>query len=225
MDSSLKDVFTKIKKENHWRDEDSVSGTGSNMSQTDTIRKVLPEILRKYNIGHMIDAPCGDFYWMKEISSELEDILNKYEGYDIVEEIVNLNTSLYASEKLYFKVCDITSDLIPKADLIFTRDCLVHLSFKNIHNVIKNYKKAGIKYLLTTTFTNRTNNFDIENGEWRPLNLEKPPFNFPKPILIINENCTEENGIYSDKCLALWEINNLPNSKLNLFIKRLMDKF
>ena len=44
-----------------------------------------------------------------------------------------------------------------------------------------------------------------------PSNLEKKPFNFPEPIIAINEECEEMDGIYSDKCICLWEIEKLPN--------------
>ena len=50
---------------------------------------------------------------------------------------------------------------------------------------------------------------DIVTGDWRPLNLQDKPFNFPSPILIINENCTEDGGEYSDKSMALWDISKL----------------
>ena len=226
MKKELITLFTEIKKGNHWGDEDSVSGTGSNYLQTDTIRKAIPELLKKYDIKFMIDAPCGDFFWMKEISLELETILSKYEGHDIVEELVSLNNSIYKTEKISFSLSDITVDSLPKADLIFTRDCLVHLSFANIYKVIRQYKKSKSKYLLTTTFSERTFNKDIQNGDWRTLNLQRAPFFFPKPILLINENCTEDNGNYKDKCLGLWEIKSLPRfSLLSIFVNNLLNRW
>ena len=39
------------------------------------------------------------------------------------------------------------------------------------------------------------------------------PFNFPDPILNINENCTEANKKYSDKVLSIWDINSIPDFK------------
>lgn len=39
--------------------------------------------------------------------------------------------------------------------------------------------------------------------------MEKFPFCFAKPIKIINENCTESNGDYSDKSLAFWNLNEI----------------
>ena len=73
-------------------------------------------------------------------------------------------------------------------------------------SAIRNFHKSGTKYLLTTTFTGIKENTDIVSGRVRPINLQKPPFNFPMPILLINEHCTEEVGRFADKSLGLWEI-------------------
>lgn len=70
-------------------------------------------------------------------------------------------------------------------------------------------KASKSKYLLTTTFTNRKRNMNIKTGNWRPLNLEIEPIHFPKPILLISENCTEGNMAYTDKSLGLWELDKL----------------
>jgi len=101
-------------------------------------------------------------------------------------------------------------DHLPSADLILCRDCLVHLSYDDIRNALKNICSSNIRYLLTTTFPNRENR-DIETGQWRPLNLEAHPFFLPKPIAVINENCSESKGAYSDKSLALWDLSETRN--------------
>ena len=36
------------------------------------------------------------------------------------------------------------------------------------------------------------------------------PFNFPPPLRLVNENCTEGDGAYGDKCLGLWRLADLP---------------
>lgn len=219
MDSHLQKVFKEINDTNSWGDEESLSGTGSNLQQTSVIRKEIPQIINNFNIQYMLDAPCGDFFWMKEIKDQLSLLLTSYTGLDIVEKLVLANNEKYGDEKIKFELGDITKNLTRKYDLIFTRDCLVHLSYQNIFKVIHNFKKSKSKYLLTTTFSNRETNTNIKDGEWRPLNLQKAPFNFPEPILLINENCTENNGIYSDKCLGLWKIESLKTANILDFLK------
>jgi glycosyltransferase involved in cell wall biosynthesis len=85
----------------------------------------------------------------------------------------------------------------------------VHLSLHDIEAAIANIIRSGSRYLLTTTFPSRDTNHDIETGQWRPLNLERPPFSFPAPIRLIDEHCGEWGGQWADKCLGLWEVQAL----------------
>jgi hypothetical protein len=39
--------------------------------------------------------------------------------------------------------------------------------------------------------------------------LQLPPFNFPKPLKLIDEKCTEYNGKFADKHLGLWLLNDI----------------
>ena len=66
---------------------------------------------------------------------------------------------------------------------------------------------------MTTSFVNVDKNIDIYSADWRPINLEKDPFNFPKPLITYTEKCNEMDGIYTDKSLCIWEINRLPYLK------------
>ena len=95
--------------------------------------------------------------------------------------------------------------------MILCRDCLVHLSYDDIFRALRNIKASGSTYLLATTFVSRVTNFDCKTGSWRVLNLEKPPFLFPSPLRLVTENCTENGGIYADKSLALWRLNDIAN--------------
>ena len=204
-DNSIEERFNYIYRTNHWRGKKSISGQGSELSQTKTIRENLPEIFVNYKIQSMLDLPCGDFNWMENISLNL----SSYIGGDIVQEIIDSNNRNYSNEIRSFVKLDITKDPLPKVDLIFCRDCFVHLSNDDILKAIENIKKSQAKLFMTTTFTACRSNEDIVTGDWRILNLMKKPFNFPKATLILNENCTEGDGTYADKSLGLWKINDL----------------
>ena len=86
----------------------------------------------------------------------------------------------------------------------------MHLSIADICSALGNIKSSQIAYLLTTTFPNCEENEDITTGDWRLLNLEKPPFNFPTPLRLINEQCSESGGLYRDKSLGLWQVQDIP---------------
>ena len=209
-------IFSGIFRTNAWGDAESKSGTGSNLIQTATTRQEIPKLLKEYGIKTMLDIPCGDFYWMKEIKADLNDLLNTYTGGDIVPELIHRNQAEYGEAKINFCVLDITSSPLPKVDLIFVRDCLVHLSYRDVAEALRNIKLSGSKYLLTTHFTNNRQNKDIQTGDWRPLNLLHKPLYFPSPLIIINENCTESNGEFNDKSLALWKLSSISVFKIRL---------
>jgi len=206
---TIESIFTEIFHEKTWitnvKDKPSISGEGSNLVQTAIIRQELPTVFHELGITSMLDAPCGDFFWMRKV--DLGSI--NYCGADIVRPIIEKNSKEFTDSTHKFVLKDIIHDNLPQTDLILCRDCLVHFSFENIIKTLINFQKSGARYLLTTTFINQSRkNIDIKTGAWRPLNLEKPPFNFPKPLRIILEQCTEK-AHYADKSLGLWAINDI----------------
>lgn len=198
--------FTRYFKKNTFGSMESVSGEGSTLEQTKVLKEVLPQIFIKYNIKSFTDAPCGDFNWMRYVDL---NSLDSYKGLDIVKEIVESNNSKYSNDKISFQICDISNDPIGISDLILCRDCLVHLAYQDAIKVIRNFKSSGAKYLLTTTFADRPTNKDLGSGIWRTLNLSLSPFNFPEPIMLINEKCTEGDNLFKDKSLGLYDLSKI----------------
>ncbi len=199
-------VFSRIYRMNAWGDDETVSGAGSNTVNSEVIRRELPLLIRRMNVRSMLDLPCGDFFWMKNVESDL----TRYIGADIVDGLVRENRRKFSSPERTFVVLDLLSDDIPAADLILCRDCLPHFSFADITVALRNIVRSGSKYFLTSTYPSRKENRDIETGSFRPLNLQAAPFNFPEPIVCINEKCQYGDGMYFDKSLALWDITKIP---------------
>jgi len=135
-----------------------------------------------------------------------------YIGADIVHEIVQINNKKYTNKGINFQQLNLIQDNLPKVDLVFCRDCLVHLSFSDTLMALSNICKSNPKFLLTTTFTDRKENCDILTGQWHPLHLAREPFSLPQPIKLINEGCMEGDGTYRDKSLGLWEIAEIRDS-------------
>lgn len=207
--AKIEEIFREIHRTKRWGGLDSSSGPGSDLDQTATIRELIPPLVRELGVRTFLDVPCGDFYWMKEMTLDVE----LYIGADIVNEVIDSNTRKYSASGdcvRVFRRLDITRDQLPRVDMVFLRDCLVHLCFDDIFRALKNIRNSNSKYLLATTFTGSREAVDIVTGRWRPLNLQMPPFNFPDPIKVIVENCTERDGIYFDKSLGLWRISGLP---------------
>ena len=203
----LKRKFSEIYDKNIFGGGVSRSGAGSDLVQSEVIRRELPALLKKLHVQSLLDAPCGDWYWMGQVDLDVET----YIGVDIVEALILGNQKKFGNASRNFLCLNLTQDDLPKVDLIFSRDCLVHLSLKDALRVIANFKRTGSKYLLTTTFINRDRNNELAGKDnfWRPLNMQRLPFNFPPPLQLINEGCTEENGVYTDKCLGLWLLQDI----------------
>ena len=198
----MTEPFENIYRNNWWSSKESISGTGSTLEITQTIRKYIPVIIKAYKINNFLDLPCGDFNWMKEIV----DNIPNYIGADIVNDLILKNKEKY---KYNFINLNILQDELPSnIDLIFCRDLFVHFSLKDIKFSLQKIKKSGIKYILMTTFFNRKFN-DIGTGGWRPISFFDYPFNFPRPLQLINENCKEGYPKFKDKSLALWKLEDL----------------
>jgi hypothetical protein len=202
---SAEEVFTSIYNSKGWGGHQSVSGRGSDDDQTATIAQAIPGIITQFNIKSMLDIPCGDFHWMKNV--ELGAV--KYIGSDIVAEIVTHNNTTYGSPKISFSQLDLIAGPLPQVDLVFCRDCLVHFSFAHITSALNSIVDSKSAYLATTSFNQRTQNDDIVTGNWRALNLRAAPFNLPKPLLEIDEKCTEGENQFADKTMSVWKVSDI----------------
>jgi 2-polyprenyl-3-methyl-5-hydroxy-6-metoxy-1,4-benzoquinol methylase len=200
---SSPNVFETIYLSNFWKSNESVSGSGSEISTTRKIRETLPILWKKYSVKTVLDVPCGDFNWMKEVDKK--GII--YRGGDIVEEIISKNNENYKCENISFDVIDITKDVLPKVDMIICKDCLQHLSYDDILKALQNFKKSGSKFLFTTSYIKTWKNWDIKTGDYRPLNLRIAPYNFPSPIFKMKEYVTTNNE--PDKYMLLYDLDNL----------------
>jgi hypothetical protein len=170
------------------------------------VHQELSTLLKKYHIQSVLDARCGNFNWMRQVC--LDEI--KYIGVDMANDLIQMNQNNYSTPNRSFLTLDIISNQLPQCDLIFCRDYLVHLPYESVFKAIQNFKNSGAKYLLTTTFlAPRHNHQNMSLGGWHPLNLMAPPFNFPSPIQLLNEQCMEESGTFTDKSLALWKLDDL----------------
>ncbi len=184
-----------------WGSTESLSGTGSELRATITIRKILPQLLKKYRVTTFLDAPCGDWNWI----SQMELPVAKYIGVDIVPSVIDANNKKYANEQCTFQHCDITQDDLPRVDFVLCRDCLVHLSNQDIISVIKNFKHSGIVYLCTNNYPDAKKNYNQFTGlSWRELNLFLSPFNFPEPL----ETFDDGDDVAPGK-MSIWRLDDI----------------
>ena len=216
--NSLKNRFSYIYSSNFWPSSESVSGPGSELDNTVNIRAEIIKLINKYNFKKILDAPCGDFNWIKHIIKKDID----YIGGDIVPDLISNNIKKFSTDNIKFLELDIINDKLPDVDLLICRDCLIHFSFVNIEKFFNNLKKSKINYFLITSYELNSEvkklepNIDIPDGDFRPTFLTSEPFNLPKPIFKIADKDLEHKNnsnlscylyLYSEKQLKLLNKN------------------
>lgn len=192
---SSRRIFSGIYQNREWDTGETMSGPGSTLTFTIALRRELPELLKRWNIHLLMDAPCGDYHWMSQ--TKLEGI--DYTGVDVVPELITLNQQKYPD--VCFIVADICKDPLPATDAVLCRDCFIHLSNKQIADALGNFKRNGIRYLITSTYPVSFNE-EIPTGYYRPVNMEIAPFNLPPPLELIRDFPDGEVERY----LGVWEI-------------------
>ena len=200
-----KQLFTKIYKNNSWGSKESRSGGGSTLARTAAIRSNLASLFSKWDIKSLLDAPCGDFNWMRAVDLSC---LDYYIGLDIVDQIIQENIKKYGGPNRRFFTIDIVNHPLPQVDLILCRDCIQHLTDQDVFAMIANFKHSKSRFLLTSNYPKTSENKDIDQiyhtTRITYRNLLLPPFQFPEPLFVINEG-------FEEKILALWRIDSLPN--------------
>lgn len=200
-----KEVFSFYYERNLFGDPDSRSGTGSSLAATRAIRQALPTLLSTLNTRVILDVPCGDFHWAKEI----DWTPFHYIGADIVPELINRNRALYTSEGVAFLTLDILTDPLLCSDLILCRDLFIHFPNDLIQSALQNISLSGARYFLATQYDGVKTNRDIRLGSFRPVNLMRPPFSLPEPEKRIPDNDYLKSW---GRTLALWRLDAIVQS-------------
>jgi hypothetical protein len=202
----MRRVFGHIHAVKAWGGCESSSGPGSTRERAATFLPDLIGLVRTLVISTLLDAPCGDFNW----AEPLADAVDHYIGIDVVPALIRANRQRSSQADCRFLCRDMVRQRLPSADAVLCRDALVHFQQADIFLALANLRRTGATYLIVTTFLGEHANHDIATGEWRPLNMQRPPFGFPAPIALIDEHCHHTGGIYSDKRLGVWRFADLP---------------
>lgn len=186
--------------------DESASGPASSLASTEELRLALPALLRDLGVRTLLDAPCGDFFWMSRTRLSLD----RYIGADIVPELIDEVRRRHGAPGREFIVADLTRDRLPVADAVLCRDCLTHLSLRKAAAALENIRRGASTYLLATTFPGAVAvNRDILTGGWRMLDLRLPPFNLPAPIRLLDD-WSQVPG----RKLGVWRTADLPAGSL-----------
>jgi len=199
----LEDRFSHIYKTAHWTIGNQgipLSGTGSSLEATETLRAELPKMLEIIQAKSILDVGCGDFTWMKTLNlTEIE-----YIGIDIVEDVIADNIAKFSGPNVRFDHLNAVEDELPQADVILIREVLFHLSNADIWSVLNNIVKSNPRWILLTSDRLSDFNADIVSGDWRLVNFRKAPFFFPEPSYFIDESIVRPG-----RHLAVWATEDI----------------
>lgn len=201
---TFREIFTR----NIWGAAETRSGTGSTTDETRALVARLPAWLDRFGIRSLVDV-CGDFNWQFSVL-ESTSLLQNYVGIDIVSEAIDAARQRFeqyqAQEprrvQVRFQTCDVVQGDIPRAEAILLRDVLVHLRTGDVFLALDNIRRAGIKFLIATTFPGYANS-EIQTGEWRVLNMAAPPFTLGEPLDLLDE----ANPLVPLKSLGIWNLS------------------
>lgn len=174
--------FTEVYENRLWESEESASGVGSERESGQVRHSIdlLNRFTDELGIRSIADVPCGDFNWMPLYLDQHPEVI--YTGYDVVPALIAENRSKFPGR--HFEILDITRKTPERADLIFSKDMVNHLSLDDVWAALQNMVASKPKYLFLT------NNPGFENVELDPshahasrhLDLEAAPFELPEPL-------------------------------------------
>lgn len=195
------ELFTAFRRDNIWGEPESVSGAGSSLAGTEQIRAALPALLHELGIRSLLDVPCGDFNWMRQV--DLDGIA--YTGADIVTDLIADLQATYGSEERRFIRLDLISDRIPPGfDAILVRDLFLHLPNAGVKRSLGNIARSDARWLLASTVRTGARNNDGRLGSHRRLDLTQPPFNLPPPQRLLPD---PDLAAGPDKTLGVWPLS------------------
>lgn len=166
----MKQQFSDIYARNTWK---FGSGVGSLVKHNKGYIKFLQQFLKTHNIGSVVDFGCGDW----QFSRYIDWGMLSYQGFDIVDSVIDNNQAHYATNRIQFRVFSGNADDLPNADLLIIKDVLQHWSTDAIQKFLPALNRY--KYGLLTNCVDlhgQTINRDINDSEFRPLDLRLPPF-------------------------------------------------
>jgi SAM-dependent methyltransferase len=168
-----KSVFNTIYVNDVWRESREEPWPVEANSQV--YRPVVERFIKSHGIRSIVDIGCGS--WEPNATIELNGA--DYVGVD-VSDVVLAQARRNTPPGMKFINANVLTDPVPRADLLLMKDVLQHWSNADVLTFLP--KIRAFRYaLITNGFVsgneNESVNVDIVTGDWRPIDLTRPPFN------------------------------------------------
>jgi 2-polyprenyl-3-methyl-5-hydroxy-6-metoxy-1,4-benzoquinol methylase len=198
--------FEQIYDKNEWGHG---SGEGSLLEHTRGYMAFLQEFMAKRGVKSVVEMGCGDWQFSKFVDWAGAN----YSGFDVVPSVIKSNQEAYAKAGVTFQIYSGDPVELPSADLLIVKDVLQHLNDEAVKTLFPQLSR--FKFALLTNCINPrgdTVNRDIEDGDFRYLDLRLPPFNL---------NATEVFSFSNEKTLVQKLLRRTRWHKHVLLVERL----
>ena len=171
---SATDVFSDVYERDLWN---GGSGPGSAPENSEVYRRFLQEFLDGFDYPvKVVDLGCGD--WR---IGELMDWLGvDYVGVDVVPEVVEANRRRDTPDNVSFVCLDALVDDLPEGDVLVVKDVLQHWPNADVLRLLDAAEERFTFTVVTNDVSSKSHpakvNSDIALGDWRPIDIERAPF-------------------------------------------------
>ena len=132
-------------------------------------------LINREQVSKILDLGSGDGM----LTSHLDLRGKKYVGIDASKYAIEKATLLNRGVNAQFILADARSYKYSGYDLIICKDVLQHLSNESVQRILEKVKRNNrLAIFVNDTVTGVKQNHDIRDGEYRPLNILMPPFDF-----------------------------------------------
>jgi SAM-dependent methyltransferase len=176
------ETFQNIYRAKAWGDNGGpfCSGSGSRGPVSEQYCAFVLKFIRDHHVQSIVDLGCGDFAVGKHI---VEASGVRYTGIDVVPELIEHHKNTVHNPRVSFRCSDITTELLPAADLCLVRQVLQHLSNDEIMKVLANLRNFS-RVLISEDVPGHPKSFnrnkphgpDVRSYYGSGVYLERPPF-------------------------------------------------
>ena len=174
---SATDVFSDVYERDLWN---GGSGPGSAPENTVEYRDFLSgylDVLRALTTdGRVVDLGCGDW----RIGELMDWSGVDYVGVDVVPEVVEANRRRDTPDNVSFVCLDALVDDLPEGDVLVVKDVLQHWPNADVLRLLDAAEERFTFTVVTNDVSSKSHpakvNSDIALGDWRPIDIERAPF-------------------------------------------------
>ena len=171
---SATDVFSDVYERDLWN---GGSGPGSAPENTVEYRRFLQEFLDGFDYPvKVVDLGCGDW----RIGELMDWSGVDYVGVDVVPEVIEANRRRDTPDNVSFVCLDALVDDLPEGDVLVVKDVLQHWPNADVLRLLDAAEERFTFTVVTNDVSSKSHpakvNSDIALGDWRPVDIERAPF-------------------------------------------------